>query len=178
MFRLTKREKMEVVTICDHLHTMKFSPVNPRAFTEHGAIMAASVLNSSKAVEVSVFIVRAFVKLRTALAEHTELARRIAKLQHHLTDHDDQILSLVQAIRQFPTDAGPTDADPAFSFRTFRLPSPPDRPRGPRHGPRRRPRTHPSDLAPRLRAVIEEHGLLGAYIHVADLSEDQGASIG
>ena len=52
MFRLTKEEKQEVVTNCDHLQKLKFSPVNPHAFTEHGAIMAASVLNSQKAVEV------------------------------------------------------------------------------------------------------------------------------
>ena len=50
MFRLTKEEKLEVVTNCDHLQNLKFSPVNPRAFTEHGAIMAAGVLNSPKAI--------------------------------------------------------------------------------------------------------------------------------
>jgi hypothetical protein len=54
MFRLTKNEKQEVVTNCDHLNNLKFSPVTPNAFTEHGAIMAASVLNSPKAIEVSV----------------------------------------------------------------------------------------------------------------------------
>jgi integrase len=63
MFRLTKKEKQEVVTNCDHLQNLKFSPVNLCVFTEHGAIMAASVLNSPKAIEVSVFIVRAFVRL-------------------------------------------------------------------------------------------------------------------
>jgi hypothetical protein len=46
MFRLTKQEKKEVVTNCDHLQKLKYSPVNPRVFSEHGAIMAASVLNS------------------------------------------------------------------------------------------------------------------------------------
>ena len=50
MFRLTKEEIREVVTNCDHLQNLKFSPVNPRAFTEHGAIMAAGVLNSPKAI--------------------------------------------------------------------------------------------------------------------------------
>jgi len=57
---------------------MKYSPVNPYAFTEHGAIMAASVLNSQRAVEVSLFIVRAFVMLRRTIAEHKELAQQIA----------------------------------------------------------------------------------------------------
>lgn len=64
MFRLTEDEKAEVVTICDHLQKLKFSPVLPYAFTEHGAIMLASVLNSKKAVRISVYVVRAFVKLR------------------------------------------------------------------------------------------------------------------
>ncbi len=100
MFRLSKDEKAEVVTICDHLTKLKFSPVNPRVFTEHGAIMAASVLNSRRAIQVSVFIVRAFVKLRRVMAEHKELAQRIAQLERRLANHDEQILSLVQAIRQ------------------------------------------------------------------------------
>jgi hypothetical protein len=58
MFCLTKKEKQEMVTNCDSLQNLKFSPVNPCVFTEHGAIMAASVLHSPKAIEVSVFIVR------------------------------------------------------------------------------------------------------------------------
>lgn len=58
-FRLSADEKEEVVTKCDHLSRLKFSPVLPLVFTEHGAIMAASVLNSKRAVETSVYIVRA-----------------------------------------------------------------------------------------------------------------------
>jgi hypothetical protein len=100
MFRLTKEEKLEVVTNCDHLQNLKFSPVNPRAFIEHGAIMAASVLNSSKAIEVSVFVVRAFVQLREAIAGHKELARKIRQLERKLGDHDEQIIALVEAIKQ------------------------------------------------------------------------------
>jgi len=100
MFQLTKAEKLEVVTNCDHLRQLKFSHVNPHVFTEHGAIMAASVLNSPKAVEVSVFVVRAFVQLREVLAGHKELAHKIAQLERKLGDHDDQILVLVEAIKQ------------------------------------------------------------------------------
>jgi hypothetical protein len=101
MFQLKALEKTEVVANCDHLSKLKFSRALPYAFTEHGAIMAASVLNSPRAIEVSVFIVRAFVKLRRTIAEHKELGRKIAQLERQLADHDDQILSLVQAIRQF-----------------------------------------------------------------------------
>ena len=99
MFRLTKEEKQEVVTNCDHLEKLKFSPVTPRAFTEHGAIMVASVLNSPKAVEVSVFVVRAFVKLREVIAGHKALAHKIAQLERKLGDHDEQIMVLVAAIK-------------------------------------------------------------------------------
>ena len=100
MFRLTKEEKSEVVTTCDHLEKLKFSPVTPHVFTEHGAIMVASVLNSPKAIEVSVFVVRAFVQLREVIAGHKELARKIAQLERNLGDHDEQIMVLVEAIKQ------------------------------------------------------------------------------
>ena len=72
----------------------------PYAFTEHGAIMAATVLNSPRAVQMSVFVVRAFVRLRELLATHKELAVKLAELEAHLTTHDEQILALVEAIRQ------------------------------------------------------------------------------
>ena len=84
MFQLTKEEKQEVVTNCDHLEKLKYSPVNPHAFTEHGAIMVASILNSPKAIEVSIFIVRAFVQLREVVAGHKELARKIGLLERKL----------------------------------------------------------------------------------------------
>lgn len=58
----------KVVANCDHLENLKYSKALPYAFTEHGAIMAASVLNTPRAIEVSVFIVRAFIKLRQFIA--------------------------------------------------------------------------------------------------------------
>ncbi|KQC12511.1 MAG: hypothetical protein APR63_10855 [Desulfuromonas sp. SDB] len=100
MFRLTKEEKQEVITNCDHLENLKFSHVNPHEFTEHGAIMAASVLNSPRAIEVSVFIVRAFVQLREVVSGHKELAQKISQLEKKLGDHNKQILVLAKAIKQ------------------------------------------------------------------------------
>ncbi|MEA3360591.1 MAG: ORF6N domain-containing protein [Thermodesulfobacteriota bacterium] len=100
MFQLTAEEKTEVVANCDHLEKLKFSKALPLVFTEHGVIMAASVLNSPKAVEVSVFVVRAFVQLRETIAGHKELAKKIAKLERKLGDHDEQIMVLVEAIKQ------------------------------------------------------------------------------
>jgi len=65
-----------VVANCDHLNNLKYSKNLPYAFTEHGTIMAASVLNSSKAIEVSLFIVRAFVKLREMISEPSKKDKR------------------------------------------------------------------------------------------------------
>jgi hypothetical protein len=100
MFQLSAEEKSEVVANCDHLSRLKYSTALPYAFTEHGAIMAASVLNSQKAVEVSVYIVRAFVQLRRMIAENKELSRRIVQIERHLAEHDEQIMELVEAIKQ------------------------------------------------------------------------------
>ena len=100
VFRLTAREKTEVVANCDHLTKLKYSKGLPNAFTEHGALMAASVLNSQRAVEVSVFIVKVFVKMRQAIAGHKELALRLDELERRLAGHDGQILQLVLAVRR------------------------------------------------------------------------------
>lgn len=100
MFRLTQEEKAEVVAKCDHLKGLRFSPSSPHAFTEHGAMMLASVLNSRRAVEVSVFVVRAFVRLRQMLAGHRELAKKVADLERRIKGHDEKIESLVTAIRR------------------------------------------------------------------------------
>ena len=80
MFQLTSTEKQEVVTICDHLAKLKFSKNLPHAFTEHGALMLGNVLKSTRATQVSLLIVRAFVQLREMLAMHKELAARLEAL--------------------------------------------------------------------------------------------------
>jgi hypothetical protein len=72
----------------------------PLAFTEHGAIMAASVLNSSRAVEMSLFVVRAFVRLREVLGTSKEVAAKVAELEHRLETHDTAICQLIAAIKQ------------------------------------------------------------------------------
>lgn len=72
----------------------------PYAFTEHGAIMAAMILNSPRAVEMSVYVVRAFVRLRRILEQNKDLAAKLADLERKFDGHDQQILALVQAIRQ------------------------------------------------------------------------------
>ena len=74
----------------------------PLAFTEHGAIMAANVLNSARAVEMSVYVVRAFVKMRSVLAEHKELARDLAEVEKKLTERlDAHELVIIDVLRRF-----------------------------------------------------------------------------
>jgi len=106
MFQLTSEEKTEVVANCDHLSKLKFSPVLPYAFTEHGAIMAASVLNTPRAIETSVLVVRAFVRLREMVATDRELARKLAELEVRFEDHDEKIEAIFEVIRQLmaPTE--------------------------------------------------------------------------
>ena len=99
MFQLTKAERDEVVANCDHLRKLKFSPVLPSAFTEHGTIMAASVLNSERAVQASIYVVRAFVKLRQMLAPYRELMAKLDQLEKRLQTHDKQIMTIIQAIK-------------------------------------------------------------------------------
>ena len=71
----------------------------PWAFTEHGAMMAANLLRTSKAVEMSVFVVRAFVKMRDQLAATRELARRLAEIEKQLVVHDAALVDLYEKIR-------------------------------------------------------------------------------
>ncbi|MFA4973983.1 MAG: ORF6N domain-containing protein [bacterium] len=71
----------------------------PYAFTEHGAVMAANILRSKRAVKASIFVVRAFVKLRQFLASHKELAEKLIELERQVGTHDKAIVSMFQAIR-------------------------------------------------------------------------------
>ena len=107
MFRLTAREKAEVVANCDHLQRLKFSASIPCAFTEHGAVMAASVLNSPEAVEASVFVVRAFIAMRDTLASTQALARKLLELERKVGGHDETIGALVSAIRELMETPAP-----------------------------------------------------------------------
>lgn len=97
MFQLTPEEKLEVVTNCDHLSRLRFSPVLPYAFTEHGVLMLANILNSERAVQVSVQIVRTFVRLRETFSTHADLARKITEMEKN---YDAQFKVVFEAIQQ------------------------------------------------------------------------------
>ena len=94
LFRLTEREKTEVVTNCDHLARLRFSPKMPVAFTEHGAIMAATILNSPEAVAMSVFVVRAFLQMREQLAANAAILKRLAEIDKTLLEQDSALRTI------------------------------------------------------------------------------------
>lgn len=95
----------------------------PHAFTEHGAIMAATVLNSERAIEMSVFVVRAFVQMRQDLAINQHVVSKLAELEARLDGHDDEIHELVGAIQELITPL------PANNRRIgFETPTPPAKP--------------------------------------------------
>jgi hypothetical protein len=96
-----------VVAKCDHLKRLKFSPNLPYAFTEHGAIQAANVLNSEAATDMSVQVVRAFVRLRQLIANHRALSAKLAELDQRVGAHDEQLAALIEAIRQLAAPEGP-----------------------------------------------------------------------
>jgi hypothetical protein len=72
----------------------------PYAFTEHGAIMAATVLNSKRAIEMSVFVVRAFVQMRQALVFNQHVVSKLSELEERLDNHDGEIQDLIEALRE------------------------------------------------------------------------------
>lgn len=102
-FRLSRQEAADI----QHLRSqsvilkrgqhVKYAPL---AFTEHGAIMAATVLNSSRAIQMSVFVVRAFLRLRAWVADQAELAARLAELERRVGAHDADLEGILHAIRQ------------------------------------------------------------------------------
>ncbi len=79
----------------------------PYAFTEHGAIMAATVLNSDRAVEMSVFVVRAFVRLRETLATNRKIAGKLEELESRLEKHDTAIQDIIDAIKELMAPEAP-----------------------------------------------------------------------
>lgn len=80
----------------------------PLAFTEHGAIMAATVLNSRRAVQMSIFVVRAFLSLREWVAGQAELSTRLTNLERRVGEHDHELRAIIQAVRQLLQPPGRT----------------------------------------------------------------------
>jgi hypothetical protein len=102
LIKLTSSETKEVQALRSQFATLKRGQhikYLPHAFTEHGAIMAATVLNSPEAIQMSVFVVRAFIKMREALISRSELERRLLRIENVLLAHDESIRELYDQIR-------------------------------------------------------------------------------
>ncbi|HEX8077175.1 MAG TPA: ORF6N domain-containing protein [Chthoniobacterales bacterium] len=119
-FQLTVQEftnlKSQFATSSSHGGKRKL----PWAFTEHGAIMLASVLNSTVAIEASVRVVRAFVRLREIVSANAELAAKFAQLERRLDSHDEAIAQLFAAIRQLLAPAPANKREIGFHVREKR----------------------------------------------------------
>jgi hypothetical protein len=109
LFRLKRSEvealnRSQTVTGSQKHRDPRFPPF---AFTEHGAIMAATVLSSARAVEMSLYVVRAFVQLRELLVSNTELARKLNELERKPDGHDETITAILSAIRELMNPPAP-----------------------------------------------------------------------
>lgn len=91
MFQLTQTEKEYVVANCDHLKKLKFSSTLPYVFTEHGTMMLGNVLTSDRAIEFSIKIVEAFIKMREILIDNLTVKLDIEEIKKKLTNHDKNI---------------------------------------------------------------------------------------
>jgi hypothetical protein len=100
MFQLTVQEKKEVVANCDHLYKLKFSSYLPYVFTEHGAVMLASILNCPRAIMANIQIVRVFIKSRQILEFQKDILHKLEQIQDKDKEQDHQILLLFEYIRQ------------------------------------------------------------------------------
>jgi len=103
MFQLNAQEKVELVPICHRFETMKHSSVLPYAFTEHGVAMLASILNSERAIKISIAIIKTFVKLREIFYAHKELTYKLRELEDRIEKHDNKIQAIFEAIRRLTT---------------------------------------------------------------------------
>jgi len=112
MFQLTKKERNDLVAICDHLKFLKFSPHLPLAFAEQGVAMLSGVLNSDRAISVNRQIMRAFTLLRRMLLTNRGLRRKIEEIKKK---YDKQFAIVFQAIKQL-LEPPPLKPKPQIGF--------------------------------------------------------------
>jgi hypothetical protein len=118
---MSKRENSSQIAMSSGKH--RGAAYRPYAFTEHGALQAANVLRSRRAVQMSVFVIRAFVKMREALRGNPELARKLAALEKKLTArldvHESAIVQVLQEVMQIlnPPPPPPSPSKPGIGFR-------------------------------------------------------------
>jgi hypothetical protein len=128
MFRLTVEERRELQRSGSQIATLKRGQnikYRPYAFTEHGALQAANILNSARAVQMSVFVVRAFLKMRALLGDKRELAKKLAALEKDLKQrldvHEAAIVTILQRVMDIiDPPVAPESPKPRIGFRPQR----------------------------------------------------------
>lgn len=100
MFVLTQVEWSELITNCDKFKKAKHYPVLPSAFTEQGIAMLSSILNSEKAIQLNIEIMRIFMKMREYLIMHSEFKNKLEEIEKKFGVHDLQIRKIFEAIRE------------------------------------------------------------------------------
>jgi hypothetical protein len=118
MFQLTKQELKEVVANCDHLRNIRFSHSLPYAFTEHGILMLSSVLNSDKAIEVNIQIMRTFTKLRALMEVHKDLREKIEDMERK---YDAQFQMVFRAVKKLLEPPKPKKPRVPYGFQIPKL---------------------------------------------------------
>jgi hypothetical protein len=103
MFQLTADEKQWLIDNIPTLNKLKFSPNLPLAFTEHGAVMLASVLNSDRAIEVNIQIVRIYTKMRELILTHKDLLIEMEEIRKKIAGQDQRIDLVFDYLTQFIT---------------------------------------------------------------------------
>jgi hypothetical protein len=109
MFQLTAQEKEEVVAKCDRMGSLKYSTQLPYVFTEHGAVMLASVLNSERAIEVNIQIVRIFTQMREMFLTHKDILLKLEQLERQVYGHDENIQLIFVHLKQLLTPSEQTN---------------------------------------------------------------------
>jgi hypothetical protein len=100
MFQLTSFEKKELVANCDRFKLMRHSTVLPYAFTEHGAVMLACVLNSEIAIQANIKIIRVFTKLREMTLQNKDILQKVEKLEKRVGMHDKELQVIFETIKK------------------------------------------------------------------------------
>lgn len=117
-FELTREEILGLSQTVTSLQKLKFSK-QVRAFTEHGALMAANILNSPRAVAMSVYVIRAFVKMREVLAANAAILKRLAEIDKTLLLHDSALREIYQKIRPL-LEPPPAPPKPEIGYHTIK----------------------------------------------------------
>jgi len=100
MFVLNASEWKEVITICDNLGAIKFSPSLPFAFTEQGVAMLSSILNSERAVAVNIQIIRVFTRMRKMVESHKEILRKLEMLEKKDIELDEKVSLIFEYLKE------------------------------------------------------------------------------